>query len=412
MQSAFSKWLLEWLVEGMGISPELAIYFRLLIFLAILVLLCFLVWYVSRRFIISLIKRLTKRTETDWDDIMLERKVFNDLAHILPLLVIQLYTRYVLKDFESWAPLVERITETLMVLVLLKVMLRFLNAVQDILLKQDKFKDKPVTSFIQVGKILAIILFGVVALSFMLSKSPAYFLSAMGAASAVIIFIFKDSIMALIASVQLMANDLLRVGDWVGVPKYNADGIVIRINLSTVLVQNWDHTHSSVPPQIFITDSFINYRGMLESGGRRIMRSLNIKVNSVRFCEEAELERFRKMEHLKPYFEEAENSENLQQPTNLELFRAYAEAHAKQHPGINTELLCLVRQLQATPEGIPLQLYAFTFEKKLIFHAQVISDIFSHLIAMAHEFGLEVFETPSGSDLREYLDSKASEQAT
>ncbi len=404
MESAFSKWLREWLTEGMGLSPQLASYIRLLILLGILALLCLLVWYISRRFIISLIRRFTRRTETDWDDILLERKVFNDLAHVLPLIVIELYIRYVLKDFTGWIPVVERITETVIVLVLLKVVLRFLNAVHDILIKQEELKDKPVHSFIQVGKIIAIVLFGIVALSFLLSKSPIYFLSAMGAASAVVLFIFKDSILALIASVQLMANDLLRVGDWVGVPKYDADGYVIRINLSTVLIQNWDNTYSSIPPYVFIADSFVNYRGMLESGGRRILRSLNIKVNSVRFCSEAETERFGKMELLKPYFAERQNKGKTGSVTNLEIYHAYAEAFLTQHPGINKELLCLVRQLEASSQGIPLQVYAFTSDKTLVVHSQVISDIFSHLIAMAPEFDLEVFESPSGTDLRESLE--------
>jgi miniconductance mechanosensitive channel len=403
MVDAFSKWLRALAQESLGLPEGYSDHFRLLVLLLILVLVCWLAWYISRRFIISIIDRIVKRTETDWDDIVLERKVFHDLAHVPPLIIIQFYTTYVLKDFKALAPIAERLTETLIVLVLMKVALRVLNAIHDILTKQEELKDKPVHSFIQVGKILVIILFGVIALSFLLSKSPIYFLSAMGAASAVILFIFKDSILALIASVQLMANDLLRVGDWVSVPKHDADGYVISINLSTVLVQNWDNTHSSIPPYVFVSDSFVNYRGMLESGGRRIMRSLNIKVSSVDFCGQEQLEGFKKIELLKPFFQkqEEEGDEGL---TNLEVFRAYAEAYVFQHPGINKELLGLVRQLEAGPHGIPLQVYAFTSDKTLLVHSQVISDIFSHLIAKAKDFGLEVFENPAGSDLRERLE--------
>ncbi len=403
MIEAFGKILEDWATQGLGIPKGYADHFRLLILLAILALICWVVWYISRVFIISFIRRIVKRTETDWDDVILERKVFHNLAHVPPLIVIQLYTAYILKDFTALGGLAERITEFLIVIVLLNVVLRFLNAVHDILVKQENLKDKPVHSFIQVGKILVIIFFGVIALSLLLSKSPVYFLSAMGAASAVIIFVFKDSILALIASIQLMANDLLRVGDWVAVPKYDADGYVIRINLSTVLVQNWDNTYSSIPPYVFIADSFVNYRGMLEGGGRRIMRSLNIKVNSVSFCTEEQLERFKKEELLRSFFEEQEKDGGSL--TNLEVFRAYAEAFVLQHSGINKEMLGLVRQLEAGTNGIPLQVYAFTSDKSLIVHSKVISDIFSHLIAKVKDFDLEVFESPTGKDLRERLQS-------
>ncbi|MFB6257941.1 MAG: mechanosensitive ion channel family protein [Flavobacteriales bacterium] len=402
MKEFLSSWIRKWVTEGLGLSPELAVYFRLLILLLILLILCWLVWYISRRFIVTLIRRIVKRTDTDWDDIILERRVFHDLAHVPPLILIQVYTRYVMKDFGDWVPLVERITEILIVLVLMKVVLRVLNSVHDILIKQDGLKDKPVHSFIQVGKILVVTFFGIIVLSLLLSRSPLYFLSAMGAASAVIIFIFKDSILALVASVQLMANDLLRVGDWVSVPKYDADGYVIRINLSTVLVQNWDNTYSSIPPYVFIADSFINYRGMLESGGRRIMQSLNIKANSVSFCDEERVEDLKRYDLLREGLEDRKSDRDSQM-TDLELFRTYAEAFVRQHPGINKEMLCLVRQLEAGSHGIPLQVYAFTTDKSLAVHSRVISDIFSHLTAMAPYFGLEVFESPSGVDLRERL---------
>lgn len=399
----------------MGLGPEVVDYLRLAILLGILVLLCSLIWYISKRFIVTTIRRLAKRSEAEWDDVFVERHVFNDLAYILPLFLIQLYTKSVLKDFGDWIPWIERITEVLIVLVVMKAALRVLNAVHDILSEQEELKDKPIHSFIQVGKIVVIILFGVIALSFLLSRSPIYFLSAMGAASAVVLFIFKDSIMALIASVQLMANDLLRVGDWVSVPKYDADGYVIRVNLSTVLVQNWDNTYSSIPPYIFISDSFINYRGMLEGGGRRIMRSLHLKTSSVNFCDETMLERFKKVRLLKGHFgeegsqgtskEEEGEEDAMGRPrtTNLEVFRAYAEAFVQEHPGINSEMICLVRQLEPGAEGIPLQVYAFTTDKTLVEHSKVISDLFSHLIATAPFFELEVFENPSGSDLRRLL---------
>lgn len=415
MGTLFGQWIDEWAKDTLGLSAQMANYFGLLVLLVILVLLCLMVWYISRTFLILLIRRIVRRTENDWDDIILERKVFHNLAHIPPLIVIQLFTYYVLDDLAGWAPLVERLTEVLIVIVLAKVLLRFLNAVQDILMKQEELKDKPVHTFIQVAKVLVIVLFGIVALSLLLSRSPVYFLSAMGAASAVIIFIFKDSILALVASIQLMANDLLRVGDWVAVPKHNADGYVVKINLSTVMVQNWDNTLSSVPPYMFIGDSFINYRGMEEGDGRRIMQHLHLKLSSVSFCEEEGLKAYRDMELLEPFFEEwdrgrrtaltssgEERSEALP-PTNLELFRAYAEAFARRHPGINDGMLLLVRQLEAGEHGVPLQLYAFTHDKSLVGHSKVISEIFSHLIAMAPSFGLEVFESPSGSDLRKHF---------
>lgn len=420
MESKFSKWLRDWLTDGLGLSPDMASYLRLVVLLLILLLLCLAIWYISKRFIVVAIRRLARRTETDWDDTMVERHVFDDLAFILPLFFVEFYTRYVLKDFETWVPLVETITEVLIVLALMRVTLKVLNAVHDILMGHEELKDKPVQSFVQVAKIVCIVLFGVVILSLLMGRSPIYFLSAMGAISAVLLFVFKDSILALLASVQLMANDLLRVGDWVSVPKYDADGYVIKMNLSTIMVQNWDNTYSSVPPYVFISDSFINYRGMIEGGGRRIMRSLNIKVNSVSFCDAEMIERYRKVRLLKTFFdtegeeghktstEEGEGEEaSLDRPprTNLEIFRAYAEAYVKEHPGINSEMFCLVRLLETGEGGIPVQIYAFTKDKTLVVHSQVISEIFSHLIAAAPYFGLEVFETPSGTDLRRTVEA-------
>ncbi len=419
MEVDIENWLQELLESKMALDHSVAVYVKLFLLAVFLFIVCFVVWYLSKRIILVTIHRVARKTRTDWDDVLVERNVFNNLAYILPAVVVQLYARAVLVDFPDLIPLVTRLTHIFMTLMFMSVVNNFLNAVQDILLKIDRLKDKPINSFIQLAKIIAFFLFGVILLSLIVSRSPIYFLSAMGAVSAVLLLIFRDTILALVASIQLSANDLLRVGDWVSVPKYGADGPVIRINLSTVTVRNWDNTYTSIPPYVFISDSFQNWRGMQESGGRRIMRSINIKMNSVQHCTDEMLEEFKKIELIRDYIAQKEeevkayNKEhqvdesvliNGRRLTNIGAFRAYAEAFIANNPNINTDLIYQVRQLEATSTGIPIQIYAFSKEKTWVAYERVAADIFDHLIAALPTFDLEVFESPSGNDVRQLLE--------
>lgn len=254
----------------------------------------------------------------------------------------------------------------------------------------------------------------------LLGKSPFSLLAGLGASAAILMLVFKDSIMGFVSGVQLSANDMLKVGDWITMPKYGADGIVFEVTLNTVKVRNFDNTITTIPPYLLVSDSFQNWRGMRESGGRRVKRSINIDMTSVRFCTPEMLEKYRKIQLLKDYIEQTEavveayNKENGidnevlvngRRQTNLGVFRAYLTAYLKSLPVVNTELNCMVRHLQPTDHGLPVELYFFSTIKDWIPYEGVQADVFDHVLAIIPEFDLRVFQSPSGADLRRLTES-------
>lgn len=300
---------------------------------------------------------------------------------------------------------------------------RFLNAAQLILSRLDLFKDKPLGSYFQLTKIVIGIIAGVLMLSVLVSKSPIYFFSAFGAMTAVILFVFKDTILGFIASIQLSANDMIRVGDWVQMDKYGADGDVLEINLTTVKVKNWDKTISTVPTYSFISDSFKNWRGMQETGARRIARSVYINISTVKFATPEMIDRFKKIHIISKYVEdkqqeiEAYNKEqaadtshvsNGRRMTNLGTFRAYAQRYLERHPKVDKNLTIMVRQLEPNEKGVPVQIYCFCNDIAWENYEAVQSDIMDHLLSVVPQFDLQVFQNPSGSDFRKLQGSKGS----
>lgn len=276
------------------------------------------------------------------------------------------------------------------------------------------FADKPIASYFQLIRIIIYIGTGILVLSVLLGKSPLYFLSAFGAMTAIILLIFKDTILGLVASVQISSNDMVRVGDWVEMPKFNADGDVIAINLNTVKVRNWDKTVTTVPTYFFITDSFKNWRGMQESGGRRIKRALNINVRTIRFVDPETRERYKKIYLIRDFVTrrqediEKYNAEhnldtsvliNGRRMTNIGVFRHYVEAYLKNHKRIRQDMTLLVRQLPLGAEGVPIEVYCFTNTTAWAEFEEIQSDIFDHLLSAAASFDLEIYQQPSGSDI-------------
>lgn len=414
MNTKSMEWLTDWLI-GLGVEETSTMYLKLLILLFILFILSYVTNLIVKKILIRSIRLVIKKTKTVWDDALVENKVFITLSHIAPAIVIYLTTPYIFEDFSGAIPYILRLVNAYISTVLIIVIINFLNTLKYYFENTKLFKDNPLDSYFQLVKIAIYIIGGIIILSFLLNKSPLYFFSALGAMTIVLLLIFKDTIMGFVASIQLSANDMIQIGDWVSMPKYGADGDVIEMNLTTIKVQNWDKTITTIPTYAFISESFKNWRGMSESGGRRIKRSLNIKISSIKFCTLEMLERFKKFQLIKDYIEEKSNKIekynkenkidktyliNGRHLTNIGIFRVYAEAYVKNNPDINLNMTCMIRQLLPTEKGLPIEIYTFSNRQEWVTYEGIMSDMFDHLIAAVPEFELEVFQNPTGTDFR------------
>jgi miniconductance mechanosensitive channel len=402
----------EWLI-GIGLPTEYAVFVELTIDVVILVLVAILADIIAKRVVLRLIEKIVQRSSSTLDDIFFEKKVFDALAHLAPAIVIELGAPLVFEAYPEFVNGLSKFIQLYVIVIVVWVASSFLDAVLELSERNPYLKDKPMLSYVQLGKLISYVLAGVMMFSILFSKSPVVVLSAFGAAGAVLIFVFKDTILGLVASIQISVNDTLRVGDWVSMEKYNADGDVIRITLNTIVVQNWDKTISTIPAYAFVSDSFKNWRGMTEAGGRRIKRSIHISVSSVKFCDQEMLERFSRFQILESYIasrseEIAQYNEDLKADktyplngrhlTNIRLFREYVSTYLKRNNNIRQDMTCMVRQLAPSEIGVPLEVYCFTKTIEWIPYENIQSDIFDHLLATAKLFDLEVFQNPSGSD--------------
>jgi len=414
MNTKSIDWLTDWLI-GLGVEETSTMYLKLVILLFILFIISYVTNLIVKKILIRSIRLVIKKTKTVWDDALVENKVFISLSHIAPAIVIYLTTPYIFEDFSGAIPYILRLVNAYISIVLIIVIINFLNTLKYYSENTKLFKDNPLDSYFQLVKIAIYIIGGIIVLSFLLNKSPLYFFSALGAMTVVLLLIFKDTILGFVASIQLSANDMIRIGDWVSKPKYGADGDVIEMNLTTIKIQNWDKTVTTIPTYAFISESFKNWRGMSESGGRRIKRSLNIKISSIKFCTLEMLERFKKFQLIKDYIEEKSNKIeeynkenkidksfliNGRHLTNIGIFRVYAEAYVKNNPDINLNMTCMVRQLLPTEKGLPIEIYTFSNRQEWVTYEGIMSDMFDHLIAAVPEFELEVFQNPTGTDFR------------
>ncbi len=414
MNTKSIDWLTDWLI-GLGVKETSTMYLKLVILLFILFIISYVTNLIVKKILIRSIRLVIKKTKTVWDDALVENKVFISLSHIAPAIVIYLTTPYIFEDFSGAIPYILRLVNAYISTVLIIVIINFLNTLKYYSENTKLFKDNPLDSYFQLVKIAIYIIGGIIILSFLLNKSPLYFFSALGAMTVVLLLIFKDTIMGFVASIQLSANDMIRIGDWVSMPKYGADGDVIEMNLTTIKIQNWDKTVTTIPTYAFISESFKNWRGMSESGGRRIKRSLNIKISSIKFCTLEMPELFKKFQLIKDYIEEKSNKIeeynkenkidksyliNGRHLTNIGIFRVYAEAYVKNNPDINLNMTCMVRQLLPTEKGLPIEIYTFSNRQEWVTYEGIMSDMFDHLIAAIPEFELEVFQNPTGTDFR------------
>ncbi len=414
MNTKSMEWLTDWLI-GLGVQETSAMYLKLVILLFILFIFSYVSNLIVKKILIRSVRSVIKKTKTIWDDALVENKVFIILSHIAPAVVIYLATPYIFEDFSGAIPYILRVVNAYISIVLIIVIINFLNTLKYYFEYTKLFKNNPLDSYFQLIKIAIYIIGGIIILSFLLNKSPLYFFSALGAMTVVLLLIFKDTLMGFVASIQLSANNMIQIGDWVSMPKYGADGDVIEMNLTTIKIQNWDKTITTIPTYAFISESFKNWRGMSESGGRRIKRSLNIKISSIKFCTLEMLERFKKFQLIKDYIEEKSNKIeeynkenkidksyliNGRHLTNIGIFRVYAEAYVKNNPDINLNMTCMVRQLLPTEKGLPIEIYTFSNRQDWVTYEGIMSDMFDHLIAAVPEFELEVFQNPTGTDFR------------
>jgi len=377
--------------------------------------------FITKRIVLKLLSVYIKRNRFEWDDKLLERKVFQKLSHLVPGIIFY-YSAGIYWAYPTVQLLIERASMIYALVVVMLVLSAFLNALNDIYQTYEISKQRPIKGILQVVKIVFFFIGAIVIIATLIGQNPFILLGGLGALSAVLMLIFQNSILGLVAGIQLSANDMVRVGDWIEMPKYNADGDVIEITLTTVKVQNFDKTITMIPASAFISDSFKNWRGMQETGGRRIKRSIYIDVTSIQFCTEEMLERFKKIQYLKDYIESKEreiaayNEEHGVDPssivngrrlTNIGTYRVYIERYIANHPKIHKGLISMVRQLAPGEYGLPLEIYAFTADVRWPVYEGIQSDIFDHVLAVAPEFGLRVFQNPSGHDMRQMMSQVA-----
>jgi len=377
------------------------------IILTISILFAYLLFLVTNRIILRSIAKIFRRTSTTFDDILLEQKVFHKLPYLIPLIFL-----YSLRDVVPFFKTMDRFLIALIALIILISLNALINAIND-LYKKSRFADKlNIKSYAQVVKLIINSVGIIIIAALLAGKSPIYFLSGLGALTAVLILVFKDTILSLVSSVQISSNDLFKIGDWIEAPQFGADGNVIDIALHSVKVQNWDKTICVVPTNQLINSSFKNWRGMSESGGRRIKRSIKINMKSIRFCSDSMIEKFKTIHLLKDYMEEKlkeiegynidkkideADLVNRRSLTNVGTFRAYIKFYLKNNAKIHNDMTFLVRQLAPQSDGLPIEIYVFSNDTDWINYEAIQSDIFDHLLAILPEFELEVFQNLTGN---------------
>ena len=377
-----------------------------LIKMAITITVAILIYIISRKWLSKLLKKVVGKTKSTWDDILYDQGFFRKLASLIPP-----FTAYIVLTFITWEYkyVLRRLVDIWLIIVTLFIITSLLNAINKIYESYPVSKNRPITFFIQLIKVFLYTVVVITVVSVLVNKSPEHLIVGLSAFAAVLLLIFKDSILGFVAGIQLTSNNMIRIGDWIQMDKNNANGVVLEVNLYTVKVQNWDMTISMVPTYQLVSESFTNWRGMQESGGRRIKRSVNIDIYSVHYLTDEDLENLKqstllksyiegKMKDLKEYNANVENPLDKRRLTNIGTFREYMEAWLAANPNINLEMTHMVRQLQPTPTGIPLEIYCFSARKEWITYERVQADIFDHLFAILPLFKLKVFQYPTNME--------------
>ena len=415
MLESIAQWLERTGIEAGMASPlaRVALAFAAL-FLAVTQ------YYVAKYMIAHVFTRFARRTESQIDDFMLNRRVLNYGAHLLPAIVILIAVPVVFSGYETVAHVTRVVLYLYMIILGLLMTTSFLDALHDLYQTRPAASEVPIKGFVEVIKIAFVFISIILAMSLLINQTPLYLFSGLGAMTAVLLLIFKDSILGFVAGIQLTSNRMVAIGDWIEMPRYGADGDIIDVSLMTVKVRNWDKTITSLPTYALVSESFKNWRGMKEAGGRRIKRAINIDVNTIRFCNAEMIERYGKIRYISEYIERkiadiAEHNDkqkidrddlvNGRHMTNIGTFRAYVESYLRNHPMVHKDLTFLIRQLQPTEHGLPIEIYIFTATTEWAAYEAVQADIFDHIIAVLPAFDLRAYQQPSGYDIRDALSS-------
>ncbi len=405
--------------QELDLGEFLSSSFSVVICLIIICFFAFLAFFITKKILVRITQKLILHTKSKWDDYLFKRKVFIALSH-LPAAFIFYFT-YNFSDIKIIEEILLRVSLIYFIIIAAMVSNRLIKAGMDIYSTTPYAQSRSIKGYAQLIQILIYFIAGIFVISFIAGKSPMLLITGLGAIAAVLLLIFKDTILGLVASIQLSANNMVKLGDWIEMPKHNADGTVTDITLNTVKVQNWDKTITTIPTYSLVAESFNNWRGMEESGGRRIKRSINIDMKSIKFCDTALLEKFKKFLLIRDYVIDKQNeitefnqkrniddndTFNARRQTNLGIFRKYLEAYLSNHPMINTGMTFLIRHLQPTEKGLPIEIYVFSKVQEWASYESIQADIFDHILAVLPEFELKVFQNPSGNDVLEFIRSR------
>lgn len=366
---------------------------RLAILITSAIVLFYICDIICRRLILPAVNKVTSKTTSKWDDILFNRDVLTNVSRLIPPIVLKVILPYLFSESHTvffWA---DKIIDIYIVATATRLACSIFNSLYDISNENQRMKNRTLKGVFQMFKIIALCIGAIIIVSIVIDKNPANILTGLGAMAAVLMLVFKDPIMGLVAGVQLSANDMLRQGDWITLPKHNADGEVVEVTLTTVKVKNWDKTITTIPPYVLVSESFQNWRGMFDSGGRRIKRSLYIDMNTIGFCSKEQVEKFREKGWLKG-IECADG-----QIVNLTVLRNYLDIYLRNNERVNHEMIFMIRQLQPTPQGLPLELYFFSADTAWVAYEHLQADVFEHILAVMPEFSLKVFQAPAGTDL-------------
>ncbi|HEY1195955.1 mechanosensitive ion channel family protein [Flavobacterium sp.] len=393
-----------------GMSRNVASYTSLIFNIAILIALAYIIYYVAKFILVTLTAIFAQRTKTKFDDYLIQNKTTRYTAYLIPFFFIYKAVPIILDKFEYWELMFGKIVGIYIVLLGLWIVRTIFNSLRDYLKQKPEYSDKPIDSFVQVIMIILWIFGVAMIISTLFGIKRGELLTILGTLSAIIILIFRDTILGFVSSVQVAINDMVRIGDWITMDKFGADGDVIEINLTTVKVRNFDNTITTIPTYALSSDSFQNWRGMQKSDGRRIKRHVLIKSSTIRFLNDEDLHQLRKIQLITSYIDSRQAeidryndlrgidktfSLNGRNMTNLGLFRKYIMQYLNDHPGLNKNMHIICRQLQSTAHGVPLEIYVFSSDKRWANYEYIMADIFDHVMASVRYFDLEIFELPS-----------------
>ena len=384
---------MTWL-QQMGVAEGSLLTVQRIVVIAAILLIAYVLDMICRKIVMPGVRKVTAKTQITWDDYLLNDDVLNNVCHLIPPVVVYALIPFAFPHEPALLEFVLKICWIYITVVGMKLVCAFLTSLYTISSEHEKLKNHSMKGFYQMIKLIVICIGSIIIISTLIDKDPIAILTGLGAGTAILMLVFQDTIKGLVAGVQLTANDMLRPGDWITMPKYGADGDVIEVTLTTVKVRNWDKTITTVPPYALVNDSFQNWRGMFDMGGRRVKRSINIDMNTVRFCTEEELAEFKKQPWMEGF--EATGKEEV----NLYIFRHYVMHYLTHHPKVHQGLTMIVRQLQPTVQGMPIELYFFSANTAWVKYEALQAEVFDHVLATLHRFDLKVFQSPTGLDLQ------------